>query len=176
MFLHEKREREHEHDDHRRAVGESQERSSNSPHNNRLQGIWHFFGPLPSAKFDVRRKLLHAQLLTAVPQKQRRERDSNPRYRFKPVHRFSKPAPSAARPSLQRSLRLSAAGGRVNTSRAFGAHSPPAAASKTRASHYKSAAFDPLQVGCFVPPSLAGQQIVPSLHSTSRFPTLRSFL
>ena len=34
--------------------------------------------------------------------KKRRERDSNPRYRFKPVHRFSKPTPSATRPSLQR--------------------------------------------------------------------------
>ncbi len=30
----------------------------------------------------------------------RREWDSNPWYRFKPVHRFSKPAPSATRPSL----------------------------------------------------------------------------
>ena len=31
----------------------------------------------------------------------RREGDSNPRYGFKPVYRFSKPAPSATRPSLQ---------------------------------------------------------------------------
>src|SRR4051794_3633942 len=31
----------------------------------------------------------------------RRERDSNPRYRFKPVRRFSKPLVSATHPSLR---------------------------------------------------------------------------
>src|SRR5688500_14698535 len=31
---------------------------------------------------------------------QRRERDSNPRYRESPIRRFSKPVPSATRPSL----------------------------------------------------------------------------
>ena len=33
----------------------------------------------------------------------RRERDSNPRYRESPIRRFSKPVPSATRPSLQAS-------------------------------------------------------------------------
>jgi hypothetical protein len=33
-------------------------------------------------------------------QEKRRERDSNPCYGYKPVERFSKPSPSAARPSL----------------------------------------------------------------------------
>ena len=40
-------------------------------------------------------------LFSAENEGKRRERDSNPRYRLKPVRRFSKPLPSATRPSLQ---------------------------------------------------------------------------
>jgi len=44
---------------------------------------------------------------------ERRERDSNPCYGYKPVERFSKPSPSAARPSLL----IRRAGARQNTIR-----------------------------------------------------------
>src|SRR3954469_21747024 len=37
---------------------------------------------------------------------ERRDRDSNPSYGFDPVKRFSKPSPSAARPSLRRTGKI----------------------------------------------------------------------
>src|SRR5215218_10301908 len=43
----------------------------------------------------------------------RRERDSNPRYGYDPVKRFSKPSPSASRPSLL--MHAQRPGGRTNT-------------------------------------------------------------
>ncbi len=42
------------------------------------------------------------------PAGERRGRDSNPRYRFKPVHRFSKPTPSASRPPLHNRINIDA--------------------------------------------------------------------
>ena len=48
------------------------------------------FGDLLKEEFDNLRK-----------RKNRRGRDSNPRYELLPIRRFSKPLPSAARPPLQ---------------------------------------------------------------------------
>ncbi len=47
------------------------------------------------------RQFLHPFQIVIGKSKKRTERDSNPRYKNYPVHRFSKPAPSATRPSVQ---------------------------------------------------------------------------
>ena len=67
-----------------------------------MHGVGTTQGQVPPRQKGMLRNTLLNNRLRSMLLSQRRERDSNPCYGYKPVERFSKPSPSAARPSLQR--------------------------------------------------------------------------